>query len=314
MRILFLGSSKFAVPSLQALFDWAEVEIAGVVTQPDKPQGRRLKIAVSPAMAEAERYNLPVFQPARVSGKDFISVIKEKDIDLIVTVSFGEILRDNVLGLPKRGCINLHPSLLPGYRGASPVAGALLAGEKITGVTTFWLSSKMDSGDIILQKQVPVLAEDSRGTLEKRLAGIGASLLVETVKIIDKGTAPRIKQDEAKASYSNKVKKTDGLIDWQKDAVSIHNKIRAMDPWPAAYTYLDKTRIEIWKSEPGEGDEGPGPGIMKLIGKNTIGVGTGEGLLIIKELQAEGKKRITSGDFINGYRIKDGRMFGSIRQ
>ena len=311
MRILFLGTPQFAVPSLEALFRLDQAEMAGVITQPDKPGGRHLAIVSPPVKKAASGHGLLVYQPNKVSHKEFIDSLKGTGIDLIVTVSFGEILNDDVLALPKIGCINLHPSLLPKYRGASPVAGALLSGEQITGVTTFWLSARMDSGDIILQKQAPILPGDTRGVLEERLAGMGALLIVETVIRINNGTAPREKQDESGASYTYKIKKKDGLIDWKETATRIHNKIRAMDPWPGAYTHFNKSRIEIWKSELREEEEGPAPGAIKLINKDVIGVGTGKGLLLIKELQVEGKKRQRSGDFINGYRITNGQMFAS---
>lgn len=279
MRILFLGTPEFAVPSLEILRN----DIIGVVTHPDRPKGRHLKVSPSPVKTAAEKYNIPVYQTERVSDLP--------ESDLAVVVSFGEILARDVLMMPKLGCINLHASLLPRYRGAAPVAWALMNGEGVTGVTTFWLNEKLDAGDIILQKETAILPENNRGTLEKRLSHIGAELLKETIMNID--TSPRIPQDESKATYAPKIKKEDGLIDWSKPSIEIHNKIRAMNPWPGAYTYIDGIRVEIWES---------------ALDGTGIAVETGSGILLIRELQAEGKKRLKAVDFMHGCRISEGRV------
>lgn len=310
MNILFLGAPDFSVPSLSVLRTLDFVDIKGVVTHPDKPKGRHLVLCPPPVKLSAERYNLPLYQPERVSSPEFIKKIKGLQLDLIIVVSFGEILTKDVLAIPGLGCINLHASLLPRYRGAGPVSWALLNGENLTGVTTFWLSSKMDSGDIILQREVEVLPSDTRGGLEDRLSYIGAELLKETLIKIKDGTATRIPQDESKATYAPKIKKEDGLIDWSKPASIIHNKIRAMNPWPGAYTYINGLRVEIWDSEVIDQPSDSSSGTVVLLNEAGIGVRTEMGILLIKELQAEGKKRINAVDFVHGYRINEGQVFG----
>lgn len=306
MKVLFLGTPEFAVPSLEILRTIDFLEIVGVVTHPDKPRGRHLVVSPPPVKLAAGRYKLPVYQPHHVTGSEF----KGLQVDLIIVVSFGEILSRDVLDIPRLGCINLHASLLPKYRGAAPVSWALMNGESLTGVTTFWLIEKLDSGDVILQKEVEILPTDNRGTLEERLSYIGAELLKETIIKIHNGTAPRIPQDDSKATHAPKIKKEDGLIDWSKSAGVIHNKICAMNPWPGAYTFVKGIRIEIWESEviaqPSDGK----PGTIVLLNESGIGVSTGSGVLLIKELQAEGKKRLNAVDFVHGYRINEGQEFG----
>lgn len=303
MNILFLGTPEFAVPSLEILTGIDFVDIVGVVTHPDRPKGRHLVVSPPPVKLTAEKYNLPVYQPERVS-----SLVQA---DLLIVVSFGEILSREVLNIPKIGCINLHTSLLPKYRGAAPIAWALMNGEKITGVTTFWLNERMDSGDIILQREAEILPADNRGILENRLSHTGADLLKETIIRINDRTAPRIPQDESKATYAPKIKKEDGLIDWSKPAVTIQNKIRAMNPWPGAYTFHNGKRIEIWESEvvsqPGDGK----PGMIVVLNESGIGVSTGNGVILIKELQAEGKRRLKAVDFIHGYHLNTALYFSN---
>lgn len=306
MNIVFLGTPQFSVPSLEVLRTIDFVNIISVVTHSDKPKGRRLAITPSPVKLTAERYNIPLLQTERVSK----SVFKGKDIDLLVVVSFGEILPQDVLSVPALGCINLHASLLPKYRGAAPITWAIINGEKTTGVTTFWLNEKMDSGDIILQKEAEIEPDDTRGTLEAKLAKIGALLLKETIIRIKDGTAPRFKQDKTKVIYAPKIEKGDGLIDWAKPAVSIHNKIRAMNPWPGAYTYINGIRIEIWKSGVISTEDNGKPGSVALLNKSGIGVSTGRDILLIKEMQAENKRRLKAVDFIHGYRINEGQVIG----
>lgn len=307
MRILFLGTPLFAVPSLEVLRNIDFVDIVGVVTHPDKPKGRHLVTSPPPVKLAAEKYNIPVYQPVRISSSE----LGGTEVDLIVVVSFGEILSKEVLNIPRLGCINLHASLLPRYRGAAPVSWTLINGEKTTGVTTFWLSEKMDSGDIILQREVEILPSDNRGALEERLSHIGAELLKETIIKIYDGTAKRFPQDESFATYAPKIKKGDGLIDWSKPAGAIHNKIRAMNPWPGAYTFINGVRVEIWESELGEKMSSGKPGTVVLLNKSGIGVSTENGVLLIKELQAEGKKRIKAPDFVHGYRINECAVFDS---
>ncbi len=304
MKAVFLGTPQFAVPSLAALTNISAFELLGVVTHPDRPQGRNLQVVPPAVKTAAQQYGLPVYQARRVAE---IKQLKGMDLDLLVVVSFGEILTKEILSLPKLGCINLHSSLLPKYRGAAPIAWALINGEKTSGVTTFWISPKMDAGDIILQREEKILPEDTRGSLSERFAKIGAELLTETIQAIAAGTAPRIPQNNAEASFAPKLKKKDGLISWTEPAENIHSQVRGMNPWPAAHTYRQGKRIEIWQTAVVSGDSEPGTVVS--LSEEGIGVGTGKGTLLIKELQAEGKKRIKAVDFIHGYRLNEGTKF-----
>lgn len=311
MKVFFLGTPAFAVPSLEVLAGLDFAEIKTVITHPDKPKGRNLVVIPPPVRISAQKLNLPVCQPERVSSPEFTKKIKDIECDLMIVVSFGEILSNAVLKIPKTGCINLHSSLLPKYRGAAPVARALMNGEKETGVTTFWISEKMDSGDIIMQKRLEILPEDTRGTLEEKLSFLGADLLKETLVKIQEGKAEGYPQDEKQATYAPKIKKEDGLIDWTKSALEIYNKIRAMNPWPVAFTNIDKKRIEVWTSEVIDKKiTGVKPGTVVSLDSSGISISTGNGLLLLKELQAEGKRRIKAIDFAHGYRIKEGKIFG----
>jgi len=300
MKILFFGTPQFAVPSLKLLKE----RLIGVVTRPDRPGGRGLRIMPSPVKLAAQIYNLPVYQPESVSNHVFIDKLRGMGIDLIIVVAFGEILSKDILDIPKIGCINLHASLLPKYRGASPVARALMKGEQVTGLTTFWLEEGIDSGDIIFQEKVPILEGDTRGILEERMSGQGGRLLLKTVK---DGLGTRIPQDDSCAVYAPKLKKSERIINWQEDAAVIHNKIRAMNPRPGAYTFLGGKKLVILDSAITAGEWGR-PGAIVSINKGGIGVSAKTGILIVKKLQIEGKNIISAQDFINGYRIKIGTL------
>lgn len=310
MKVIFVGTPAFAVSCLEILKDIDFLEIKAVVTHPDKPKGRHLVVTPPPVKLSAQKYNLPLYQPERVSSSLFIQELKKIECDLIIIVSFGEILSKDVLNIPKLGCINVHSSLLPKYRGAAPVSWALLNGETKTGVTTFWLTEKMDRGDVILQKEVQILKDDNKGSLEEKLSHTGAELLKETVIKIHDGSALRIPQDERQATYTKKINKNDGLIDWKQTAENIHNKIRAMNPWPGAYTFIEGVRVEIWESEVSSENGKENAGTVVLMDERGIGISTGQGILIAKELQAEGKKKIKAKDFVHGYRINEGQIFG----
>jgi methionyl-tRNA formyltransferase len=309
LKIAFLGAPAFSVPSLEILNTLDFVKIEAVITHPDKPKGRNLVLSAPPVKVCAEKCNLKVYQPERVSSPDFISILKSMSLDLIVIVSFGEILSGDVLNTPRLGCINVHSSLLPKYRGAAPVVWALMNGDRKTGVTTFWLTEKMDSGDIILQKEIDILSSDTRGLLEEKLSNIGAEILKDTLNAINKGNIQKTKQDVSKITYAPKISKKDGLIDLKNPAESIHNKIRAMNPWPGAHMFMKGLRVEVWESEFKNVTISEPPGTVVLLDKSGIGIATASGILIIKELQVEGKRRVKAEDFIHGYRINEGFVF-----
>jgi methionyl-tRNA formyltransferase len=287
MRIVFMGSAELACPCLEALAN----EIVAVVTQPDKPKGRDLKLSPPPVKVTAEKLGLPVSQPAKV--REFVEEIRALRPDLIVVVAYGQILPRAMLDLPLRGCINVHASLLPRWRGASPIQHAILAGDAETGVTTMFLNEKMDEGDIILQRVEPIRADDTSGVLHDRLAKIGAELLVETV-MMEK--PPRRSQDHSQATYTKKLTKEDGHVDWTKPAVEIERMVRAFNPWPGAHTFAGDLMMKILCSGfVPDVSAPPGTVLPGLV------VATGAGGLRIQELQPAGKRRMSAADFLRGH-------------
>ncbi len=316
MRILFMGTPDFAVPSLQALLE-AKYTIVGVVTQPDKPKGRGKQLAPSPIKQLAETIGYPVYTPVSIRQDPyFIEQIKTLlEPELIVVVAFGQILPPALLNIPKYGCINVHSSLLPKYRGAAPSAWAIINGETDTGVTTMFLNEKMDEGDIIFQDKIPIDSTDTRGTLESKLSKLGASLLIKTIQAIENGTAPRTPQNNAQATYAPKVTTEHGKINWSKSAVEISNLIRGLHPDPGAFTFYKGRRIRIIESNVGNlSTTNKASGTIISIEKGNkpgIYVSTGQDILILKSVQPEGKKTMSALDFANGYRVEIGHQFTS---
>lgn len=307
LRAVFLGTPDFAVPSLRALVD--EVDLLAVVTQPDRPQGRGRQVAPPPVAEIARRLGLRVLQPARLKDPSVIETLRALKPDIIVTVAYGKIIPPQILALPPLGCINVHPSLLPKYRGASPIQAAIADGERETGVTIMYQSEALDAGDIILQRRVPIAPEDTAQTLEARLADTGTAALVEALRLIAAGTAPRVPQDESKASYVGKLTKDDGRIDWTRSATVLANFIRAMDPWPSAYTWRRGRLLKIWKGTavqgPAAGDATPGTVVEIRRGEGFV-VSTGAGALLVSEVQPEGRRRMTAEEYARGARLEVG--------
>ncbi|MCM8767252.1 MAG: methionyl-tRNA formyltransferase [Candidatus Omnitrophica bacterium] len=302
MKIIFFGSDNFGIPSLEILKK--NFQLVSVVTSPDKPKGRGLKISPTPVKEWSMTNGIDVFQPERFEDS-FIDKIKKISPDLIVLISYGKILPSSILTIPKIASINVHPSLLPKYRGPAPVEWALINGETKTGITIIKMDENIDTGNIILQKEVEILPLDNAFTLKNRLSILAADVLYKAIEIIkqDGKTYPQ----EGEASYARKLKKQDGLIKWQNPAEKIHNLVRGVIIWPTAYTYLSinstKKLVKIYKTEIGqrEGKFGKEGEIIK-IEKDYIEVACGEGTIKIKELQLEGKKRMTVSQFLCGYR------------
>ena len=295
MRILFMGTAELACPCLTAVAKLPGHELVGVVTQPDRPKGRDLRPAPPPVKVTAEQLRLPVQQPVKLRDPAAVDAVRAVQPDLIIVVAYGQILPPNVLAIPPRGCINVHTSLLPRWRGASPIQQAILHGDPQTGVTTMYLVDQLDAGDIIFQRPVPIGPDDTGGALHDRLAQIGAALLVETVAAIEQGTAPRRAQDEALVTYARKISKDDGRIDWNKPAVEIERQVRAFDPWPGTFTLLGGTMLKIWKVQVvGE----PAGAAGELRGDC---VGTGAGGLRLVEVQPAGGKRMPFAAFRRGH-------------
>src|SRR5437667_1389821 len=249
MRILFMGTAELACPCLEALAQLPGHELVGVITQPDRPKGRDLQPARPPVKVTAGNLGLPVLQPAKV--REAVDDIRATRPDLIVVVAYGQILPKAVLDVPPRGCINVHASLLPRWRGAAPIQYAILHGDRQTGVTTMFLNEHMDAGDIILQRAEPIRPDDTAATLHDRLAKLGAQLLVETVSLPE---FPRRVQDESQVTYAKKLTKDDGRIDWKKSAAEIERQVRAFNPWPGSFAFLGDTMLKLWKVEAREND------------------------------------------------------------
>jgi methionyl-tRNA formyltransferase len=311
-RILFMGTPRFALPSLQVVIERAETVI-GVVTQPDRPSGRGQLVVMPPVKERAMRHNLPVYQPLKVREQHFIQQVQALSPDLIVVVAFGQILPRALLDIPPRGCINVHASLLPAYRGAAPINWALINGENVTGVTIMLLDEGLDTGDILLQQPVAILPEDTTATLHDRLAASGAALLGEAIEQLASGGWTRIVQDHARATYAPILKKEDGCIAWSKSASEIHNQIRGMNPWPGSFTFFRGKLLKIYHTGVLEKHAGAAPGKIIAVSDTGVEVAAGNGALLIQELQIEGKKKMPAGDFIKGQGIKVGEEFTAQR-
>jgi len=293
VKIVFLGTAELACPCLEALARQPGVEIAGVVTQPDKPKGRDLRLAPPPVKVTAQKLGLPVWQPARIKDPVALEQLRAARPDLIVVVAYGQLLPPAVLELPARGCINVHASLLPRWRGAAPIQHAILAGDKETGVTTMFLNERMDAGDIILQRREPIRPDDTSGALHDRLAQRGAELLVETVALKN---PPRHPQDESQVTYARKLSKEDGRLDWHKPALELERQVRAFDPWPGSFTMWGDTLLKVWRAEVVPATGAPGTMLPGMV------VATGQGGLRLVEVQPAGGKRMAAASFLRGHR------------
>ena len=301
-----MGTPDFAVHTLKAIHG-AGHEIALVVTQPDRPKGRSRAMQMSDVKKCALKLGLEVFQPEKIRAENAVERLRECGSELIVVAAFGQILTREILDLPGYGCINVHASLLPGLRGASPIQTAILEGCKETGVTIQQMGEGLDTGDIISQKSIPIEPGDTGGSLFDKLARLGAELLVETIDDIASGRAVMLPQDESLASYARKIDKAMGLIDWNKSAEETERLVRALNPWPSAYTYIDGRMLKIWRADTGEGSDAP-PGTLIAVDKDQVTVSCKEGSLILREVQLEGKKRMSVHDFLLGYELKQGTV------
>jgi methionyl-tRNA formyltransferase len=304
MRIVFFGTPAFAVPTLRALLRSGE-EVIAVVTQPDKRRGRDRLPSPSPVKDLASQSHCMVLQPATLKESLFPEELQDLNPEIIVVVAYGKILPPMILNLPPRGCINVHASLLPKYRGAAPVQWAIINGEKITGVTTMYMDMGLDTGDVLLQEETAIEEDDNAETLGRRLAELGASLLLKTLEGIKEGSVVR-KPQNGKPTYAPPLKKEDGRVPWSKTAIEISNMVRGMYPWPCAYCYFQHERIKITKARASAGSGIPGK--IEKAGAELI-VGTGEGVLRIIEIQPEGKRLMRAEEFLRGRHIQEGTFF-----
>jgi methionyl-tRNA formyltransferase len=302
MRIVFMGTPEFAVPSLLALIK-AGHEVVAVYTQPDKPQGRKMILTPPPVKVEAEKQLIPVFQPKTLKAPEEVARLTSLKPDAIVVAAYGKILPKTVLDIPKFGCINVHASLLPKYRGASPVQAAILNGDAETGVTTMLMAEACDAGDILFEKATPILPDENTPELMARLAKLGAELLITTLKAVEEGTVKPQKQDDTKATHVSLITKNMSPIDWNRTAQEIHNQIRALYPWPAASTSLNGHRLKIYRSRVREKEYGE-PGLI-VPGTENFLVCCGDGTAIeLLEVQTEGGKKMSGSDFLRGHKAQ----------
>lgn len=303
LRIVFMGTPDFAVPSLEILME-AGYPIVGVVTAPDKPGGRGLKeIMISPVKKFALTHGLQVLQPVNLKAKDFYEQLKNFKADLQVVVAF-RMLPERIWSMPRLGTMNLHGSLLPAYRGAAPIQWAIINGEKITGLTTFFLQHQIDTGQIIRQREIPILATDNAGSLHDRMMQSGAGLVLGSVDLIATGDYHTAPQDDAKSSHAPKIHHQDGKIDWNENSEKILNLIRGMSPYPGAWTTIDGIETKVLKAEHFSDEQNKRPGMISIVDKKLI-VQSSDGMIELKEIQMAGKRRMDSGEFLRGYRIKD---------
>ena len=307
LKIIFMGTAELSCASLEKLAGAPQFQITSVVTQPDKPSGRELKLHLPPVKVMAQRFHLPVLQPPKARDEQFISELRAASPDLIVVIAYGHILPQAILDLPRFGCLNVHTSLLPKYRGAAPIQWAIANGETETGVTIIKMDAGMDTGPIVSEKQTPIQTEDDSATLHHRLAQLGADLLIETIPGYIAGTISPKPQPEG-ASLAPKIKKEDGHIDWKLPAQTILNRLRAFMPWPGAFTFLpDKPKphlLKIWKAEVAEANGMAGE-ILSADEKGIV-VACGKNALRILELQREGGRRMNAREFLTGHPLKAG--------
>ena len=308
MRVIFMGTPDFAVPSLQALL--TRHEVVAVVTQPDKPKGRGKKLQPTPVKAVALEHGIPVLQPVKVREPEVIEQLRGYGADLIAVTAFGQILPEEILNMPKYGCINVHGSLLPKYRGAAPIQWAVLDGEEKTGITTMYMEKGLDTGDMIDKAEVVLDKKETAGSLHDKLMVLGADLLLETLKKLEDGTAVREKQNDEESCYAKMLSKDMGQIDFTKSAREIECLIRGMNPWPSAYTSLDGKTMKVWEADVLDAQSKEEPGTIVEVNKKEIIVATGSNDLALHEIQLAGKKRMQVQAFLLGYQVEVGTKLG----
>ncbi|PXV89503.1 methionyl-tRNA formyltransferase [Lachnotalea glycerini] len=309
MRIIFMGTPQFSVGTLESLIA-AGHEVAAVVTQPDKPKGRGKEIQFSQVKEAALRHKIPIYQPVKVREPEFIEILKNINPDVIVVVAFGQILSKTILEMPRYGCINVHASLLPKFRGAAPIQWAVIEGEKESGVTTMRMDAGIDTGDMLLKTVVPITEQETGGSLHDKLMMAGAKLCVETLKRLEENTVVFEKQDDSLSNYAKMLDKSLGNIDWNNSAVNIERLIRGLNPWPSAYSKLNHKTLKIWKATVIAEEADGVAGEIVAVANDSINVKTGDGLLAITELQLEGKKRMPAKDFLRGVQLEIGIKLG----
>ncbi|MBQ8189031.1 MAG: methionyl-tRNA formyltransferase [Lachnospiraceae bacterium] len=308
MKVVYMGTPDFAVGPLEAIIK-AGHEVTAVVTQPDKPKGRGKEMAMSPVKACAIQYDIPVLTPVKIKAAEAVEELKQYPADIFVVAAFGQILSEEILNMPKFGCINIHASLLPKYRGAAPIQWSIIDGEEETGITIMQMDKGLDTGDILFQKKVAITAEETGESLFDKLAVTGAEFVVEALEHIEKGDVHPIKQEDEKSTYAKMLTKSVGKIDWTQSAMVIERLIRGLNSWPSAYTTYKGKQLKIWSATV-EAHEAGEPGTVAKVSKDAVYIRTGEGALALKEIQLEGKKRMTTKEFLLGRSFEEGEKLG----
>ena len=310
MRIVFMGTPDFSVPALKALVE-AGHEVAAVVTQPDRPRGRGKELQMTPVKVQALAYGIPVYQPEKVKDPAFVEILRNLQPEVIVVIAFGQILSRDILDLPPYGCINIHASLLPKYRGAAPIQWAVIDGEKETGVTTMMMDVGLDTGDMLEKTIIPLDPKETGGSLFDKLSQAGGPLILSTLEKLKAGTAVRTPQTDEDSTYAKMLTKSLGQIDWSMEAAAIERLIRGLNPWPSAYTFVHGKTLKIWDADVlKESSDGAAPGQIIRTDPHSLIVAAGEALLSIRELQLQGKKRMDVETFLRGYTIEKGEILG----
>lgn len=325
MRIVYMGTPEFAAVALDAIVK--EHEVVAVITQPDKPQGRNRKLVPTPVKVKAQAYDIPVYQPVKIREEESVQMIRDYNPDVIVVAAYGQILPESILNIPKYGCINIHASLLPKYRGAAPIERAIIDGEVMTGVTTMYMEKGLDTGDMIEKAEVPITGEDTGASLHDKLAEAGAALILTTLAKLEAGTVTRTKQDDAQSCYAAMLTKELGRMDFTRPAVELERLIRGLNPWPCAYTTIDGKNVKLYKAEvinldaqmrqtlqeKSEQILAFAPGEIVEVAKKYFVIACGEGALRVRNLQPEGKKAMDTSAYLNGNPLKPGMWAGEER-
>ena len=310
MRVVFMGTPEFAVPTLKVLLEDENIEVVGVFTQPDKPKGRGKKLAMPPVKELALENNLEVFQPEKIKTSDSVALLKELNPELIIVVAFGQILSKEILDIPKYGCINVHASILPAYRGAAPINWAIIKGEKTSGVTTMFMDIGLDTGDMIYKEYVEISEEDNSSTLHDKLSSAGYTVLKKTIDNLKKGDLPREKQIEEESSYAPIMDKSLGKVNWKNSAEDIYNLVRGVIPWPGAHTTINDDVMKIWGVKKSSKKTDKSPGMIIDVTQEGIYVATNDGVVVIDEIQMPNKKRMPVKEYLKGNKIELGIVLG----
>lgn len=306
MKVVYMGTPDFAVGPLEAIIE-AGHEVTAVVTQPDKPRGRGKEMAASPVKECAQKHGIPVLTPVKIKAAEAVAQLREYPADIFVVAAFGQILSEEILQMPKHGCVNIHASLLPKYRGAAPIQWSIIDGETETGVTIMQMDRGLDTGDILFQQKVPITSEDTGESLFDKLAEAGSALITEALVKIEKGDVHPVRQDDAKSCYAKMLTKAAGKIDWSKSAAEIERLVRGLNSWPSAYTEYKGKQLKIWKAKVMPAMEGA-PGTIAKVTKDQVIVCTGDGALALEEIQLEGKKRMRMKEFLLGRSFEEGEV------